>query len=496
MVRSILPILVAFSFSHSQTYHRMRDNYENGMPKEIMNYILFNERLVLVKRTGFYNNGENKAEENYLNGKKHGQWVEWYHNGHTKSEITYVDGLMHGGSNYWSPDGKESSELIWRNGKRFDGVWTDWYDNGQKRSEKGYKNGIPVGVYTYWYDNGQKRSVGTYTKDHKTDSITKHGKWIHWYKNGRRKEELIYNRGKKDGRWTHWYKNGQKESEVAYMDDIPIGENTYWYENGYRKSTAFIINGLPTDERCWNDDGIECECKGFFWEGCSGSTMAKMDGPCDDARYLKLIKTSRDDLTLKQKSYISSIEKDCAEYSSQQIVSDKVQKYKDRERIAEHKEHFEIPYVLSIYASFPGKKAASVENYAVYDINGIFIETPFRFNIGRLRPYLIVEYRNYNFINNSISPNFGGSAFIGGLKTSIRLFNIKDEWFQPYFSILTGKFHAGKGIIMDVGIPLLKVPRSPLIINSSVRANMVQKTGGSFTGWLDYGLFIGYPLYY
>ena len=221
-----------------------------------------------------------------------------------------------------------------------------------------------------------------------------------------------------------------------------------------------------------------------------------MDGPCDDARYLNLIKTSRDDLTLKQKSYISSIEKDCAEYSSQQIVSNKVQKYKDRERITEHKEYFEIPYVLSIYASFPGKKAASVENYAVYDINGIFIETPFRFNIGRLRPYLIVEYRNYNFINNSISPNFGGSAFIGGLKTSIRLFNIKDEWFQPYFSILTGKFHAGKGIIMDVGIPLLKVPRSPLIINSSVRANMVQKTGGSFTGWLDYGLFIGYPLYF
>ena len=41
----------------------MRENYENGMPKEIMNYILFNERLVLVKRTGFYNNGENKAEE-------------------------------------------------------------------------------------------------------------------------------------------------------------------------------------------------------------------------------------------------------------------------------------------------------------------------------------------------------------------------------------------------------------------------------------------------
>ena len=44
--------------------------------------------------------------------------------------------------------------------------------------------------------------------------------------------------------------------------------------------------------------------------------MAKMDGPCDDARYLKLIKTSREDLSLKQKSYISSIEKDCAEYSS------------------------------------------------------------------------------------------------------------------------------------------------------------------------------------
>ena len=104
----------------------MRDNYDNGMPREIMNYILFNERLVLVKRTVFYKNGENKEEGNYLNGKKHGQWVEWYHNGHTKSEITYVDGTMHGSSIYWSPNGKESSELIWRNGERFDGVWTKW----------------------------------------------------------------------------------------------------------------------------------------------------------------------------------------------------------------------------------------------------------------------------------------------------------------------------------------------------------------------------------
>ena len=107
----------------------------------------------------------------------------------------------------------------------------------------------------------------------------------------------------------------------------------------------------------------------------------------------------------------------------------------------------------------------------------------------------ISKYRNYNF-KNGIDPKFGGSAFIGGLKTSIRLFKIQERWFQPYFSILTGKFHAGKGIILDAGIPLLKVPRSPFIINSSVRANIVQKTGGTFTGWLDYGLFIGYPIYY
>ena len=63
MVRSILPILVAFSFSHAQTYHRMRDNYENGMPKEIMNYILFNERLVLVKEQCSIRMGKIKKKE-------------------------------------------------------------------------------------------------------------------------------------------------------------------------------------------------------------------------------------------------------------------------------------------------------------------------------------------------------------------------------------------------------------------------------------------------
>ena len=468
----------------------MKKSYDNGVPKEIGTYKLSNDKLALVKKTYFYNNGQNKEEGSYLNGKKHGTWTAWYKNGNKKSKTTFLNGKSDGKSTVWSPDGKESFELIWKRGKKFDGIWTNWYNNGQKESKGAFDNGIPIGIYTYWYENGQKESEGTYIGLYR--GITKHGKWTHWYENGPKKEELTYREGKKYGIWTNWYNNGQKELEGAYKDGIPTGRNTYWYENGNKKGLAYIINGLPTDEKCWDEEGKECECEGYYWEGCIGSALVEMDNPCNDGKYLQLIKIAPDKLSKKQHDYLSKKENECAEYKSQQIAHEKEQQSKNKKQNTRHRKQFGIPYILSLYASYPGIKLTSVKNYGVYEINGIFIETPLRFNIGKLKPYLILEYRNYNF-KNSDQPNFGGSAFVGGLKASIKLLK---GWFKPNFSILTGKFHAGPGIIIDAGIPLLKIPNSPFILNSSVRINLVQKEQGGGTGWLDYGLFIGYPIYF
>ena len=42
------------------------------------------------------------------------------------------------------------------------------------------------------------------------------GKWISWYPNGQKREEVTYKDGKKDGFWKYWNENGQIESAEKY----------------------------------------------------------------------------------------------------------------------------------------------------------------------------------------------------------------------------------------------------------------------------------------
>ena len=68
MLNLVTILLVLNGFSFCQTYHRMKKNYDNGMLKEIGTYTLSNEKLVLVKKTYFYDNGKIK-EEKYKKGE-------------------------------------------------------------------------------------------------------------------------------------------------------------------------------------------------------------------------------------------------------------------------------------------------------------------------------------------------------------------------------------------------------------------------------------------
>ena len=66
-----------------------------------------------------YENGQNKVEGNYKDGKLDGKWTWWHENGQKWSEINFKEG---------KPDGK----------------WTEWDENGQKQKENNYKDGREV----------------------------------------------------------------------------------------------------------------------------------------------------------------------------------------------------------------------------------------------------------------------------------------------------------------------------------------------------------------
>jgi hypothetical protein len=138
-------------------------------------------------------------------------------------------------------------------------------------------------------------------------------------------------------------------------------------------------------------------------------------------------------------------------------------------------------------------------DYDNISISGFKLETPFSIDIGNLSPYLVFEYRTYDFSysdkeKNGFNNKFGGNAIAGGLKLPFNLFKTKNGWFRPEFSIMTGKFHFKKGLLICLDIPQKLSNDSPLKIKYSTRINIIQTDENHGTGWLDFGLFIGYSI--
>jgi len=82
------------------------------------------------KDIGWYDNGQKRYDNNYVNGKLHGKCAGWYPNGQLHWEENYVNGQRHG--------------------KR-----RKWHDNGQIRWEEDCVDGQLHGKYIAWDESGR-----------------------------------------------------------------------------------------------------------------------------------------------------------------------------------------------------------------------------------------------------------------------------------------------------------------------------------------------------
>ena len=134
--------------------------------------------------------------------------------------IAYLNGSdtpYTGKSLKWHENGQQRAEGNFKDGKR-DGLWGYWSKNGQKKKEVNFKDGLKNGLAIGWYDNGQKSQEGNY-KDGTDDGL-----WTIWHENGQKGFEGNFKDGKKDGLWTSWSKKGQKQQEENYKDGERISE--------------------------------------------------------------------------------------------------------------------------------------------------------------------------------------------------------------------------------------------------------------------------------
>ena len=65
---------------------------------------------------------------------------------------------------------------------------------------------------------------------------------------------------------------------------------------------------------------------------------------------------------------------------------------------------------------------------------------------------------------------------------------------KPEISMMTGKFHFTRGVLICLDLPQKLSSNSPLKIKYSLRTNIIQTSAKSGTGWVDFGLSLGYDL--
>lgn len=107
------------------------------------------------------------------------------------------------------------------------GAFVLWYKNGKMASKGLYDQGVAKGAWRFWYEQGQKKMAGYYR------SAKKEGQWTVWYENGRRMQKGLYHNGKREGVWIFWYQSGKKKEAGRYSEGKPIEGWNCWDEYGH-----------------------------------------------------------------------------------------------------------------------------------------------------------------------------------------------------------------------------------------------------------------------
>lgn len=234
-------------------------------------------------------------EENYLNGKKHGNQIINFRNGKKKSEENYVNGLKEGKQYKWNDEGLLICEENFENGEK-DGEQKYWNSFGSLTNQNNYKEGKLHGNQTkfdyetrcdrnfesYWdesylseesfYEEGviaERRHYNKYgliSVDYFHNGLLD-GVCRSYNEENQLSCETTYHEGKLNGLRRRWYENGQLKFEQNYKENKADGLIMGWYNSGRKFYEWFYKEGVPDGFfRFWYDDG-QLMVEGEYFEG-------------------------------------------------------------------------------------------------------------------------------------------------------------------------------------------------------------------------------------
>ena len=95
--------------------------------------------------------------ESYLNGNRHGNWIQYF-SGHILKECrTFHQGKKVGAFVQYFPSGKKQAEYNFQNDE-YQGLAREWNESGVLIREMHYVAGHEEGAQKLFYDNGQVRA--------------------------------------------------------------------------------------------------------------------------------------------------------------------------------------------------------------------------------------------------------------------------------------------------------------------------------------------------
>ena len=216
------------------------------------NYVVDRERVNRVDEEGnkqgthrdYYENGNIKKEEHFLDNKLHGYYREFNGNGDLVLAIRYERGQI------MEEIDEDMRELL--------DMKSTYDQEGKIIFTGGYKEGIPVGIHRFYDTAGVVENAYFYNELGQKIS-----------------EGIIDEQGRKAGTWTDFYTSGEIRATGTYLDNQQSGDWTYYFRSGgveqkgkfergrYRGSwNWFYPNGKPWREESYfngREDGIFVE---------------------------------------------------------------------------------------------------------------------------------------------------------------------------------------------------------------------------------------------
>ncbi len=184
----------------------------------------------------FYENGQLKKEENYLDGQLNGYYREYDREGELIQAMRYEGGAI------VEEIDEEAREIV--DFKRtFD-------EEGRLVFSGAYREEIPIGIHRFYDTTGAV--INAYIYNEKGVKVAegivdeqgnRKGKWIDYYLTGEIRAEGNYRNNRKNGSWTYYFRDGDVEQKGRFTNGRYEGKWIWYYQNGDVWREEHYFNG-------------------------------------------------------------------------------------------------------------------------------------------------------------------------------------------------------------------------------------------------------------